>query len=148
MRNRTPTLLLAVLVAALALGSTACPGVQAGADPVLVNAERSLKLAAGSLDDLFRTDAQNWQAIDPVIPSWKDAVNALRVAAPPVIEAANASVKAYRAALDLRRADPTAVTQEQLNALATDLGTKIVAAVNLGKRAAEVIAQWKPGGGK
>lgn len=144
MRNRTPTVLVALLVVALA----ACATVQPGADPLLVNSERSLNLAVGSLDDLFKMDAANWQAIDPVIPSWKDSVNALRVAAPPVIEAANASLKAYRSALALYRADPTAVTQEQLNALASDLGTKIVAAVNLGKKAIEVIAQWKPGGGK
>jgi hypothetical protein len=133
----------ALLVAVL---FTACATVAPGNDPVLVNAERNLNVAVKSLDALFKTDYQNWQVIDPVIPGWKAAVNALRVAAPPVIDAADASIKAYRAALALYRVDPTQVTQEQLNALATDLGTKIVAAVNLGKQAMAVIGQWSGGG--
>jgi ABC-type amino acid transport substrate-binding protein len=146
MRNRTPTVLVALLAAVL---FTACATVAPGNDPVLVNAERSLKATVGTLDTLFKTDYQNWQVIDPVIPQWKDAVNALRVAAPPVIDAANGSIKAYRAALALKRADPSGVTQEQLNALATELGNRIVEAVNLGKKAADVITQWTgKGGGK
>jgi hypothetical protein len=143
MRNRTPTILVALLVAVL---FTACATVAPGNDPVLVNAERNLNVAVKSLDALFKTDYQNWQVIDPAIPGWKAAVNALRVSAPPVIDAADASIKAYRAALALYRVDPTQVTQEQLNALGTDLGTKIVAAVNLGKQAAAVIGQWNGGG--
>jgi hypothetical protein len=137
---------MVLLTVMLATGAS-CPAVKPGADPVLVNAERSLKIAVGDLDLLFKTDAANWQVIDPAIPGWKDAVNALRVAAPPVIDAANGSIKAYRAALALKRADPTQVTQEQLNALATQLGNSIVEAVNLGKRAVELIAQWKNKGG-
>jgi len=133
----------ALLVAVLFTG---CATVAPGNDPVLVNAERNLNVAVKSLDALFATDYQNWQVIDPAIPGWKAAVNALRVTAPPVIDAADGSIKAYRAALALYRVDPTQVTQEQLNALATDLGTKIVAAVNLGKQAMAVIAQWNGGG--
>ena len=133
----------ALLVAVLFTG---CATVAPGNDPVLVNAERNLNVAVKSLDALFKTDYQNWQVIDPAIPGWKAAVNALRITAPPVIDAADASIKAYRAALALYRVDPTQVTQEQLNALATDLGTKIVAAVNLGKQAVAVIAQWNGGG--
>lgn len=125
---------------------TACATVAPGQDPVLVNAERNLNVAVKSLDALFKTDYQNWQVIDPAIPGWKAAVNALRVTAPSVIDAADASIKAYRAALALYRVDPTQVTQEQLNALATDLGTKIVAVVELGKQAMAVIAQWNGGG--
>lgn len=135
--------IMALLVAVL---FTACASVQPGQDPVLVNAERNLNVAVKSLDALFKTDYQNWQVIDPAIPGWKAAVNALRVTAPPVIDAADGSIKAYRAALALYRVDPTQITQEQLNALATDLGTKIVAAVNLGKQAMAVIAQWNGGG--
>ena len=133
----------ALLVAVLFTG---CATVAPGNDPVLVNAERNLNVAVKSLDALFKTDYQNWQVIDPAIPGWKAAVNALRITAPPVIDAADASIKAYRAALALYRVDPTQVTQEQLDALATDLGTKIVAAVNLGKQAVAVIAQWNGGG--
>ena len=143
MRNRTPTILVALLAAVM---FTACATVQPGNDPVLVNAERNLNVAVKSLDALFKTDYQSWQVIDPAIPGWKAAVNALRVSAPPVIDAADGSIKAYRAALALYRVDPTQVTQEQLNELARDLGTKIVAAVNLGKQAMAVIAQWKGGG--
>jgi hypothetical protein len=142
MRNRTPTILVALLVVALA----ACATIQPGQDVILVNAERDLKIAVGTIDNLFKVDYDNWQVIDPLIPGWKPAVNALRVAAPPTIDAANASIKAYRAALALYRVDPAQVTQEQLNALATDLGTKIVAAVALGKQAAAIIAQWKGSG--
>jgi len=133
-----------ILLAAMLPG---CATVDPGADPVLVNAERDLGLAVGTLDNLFKTDYQNWQVIDPVIPGWKSAVNGLRITAPPVIDAANASIKAYRAALAIYRVDPTQITQEQLNALGTELGKRIVEAVNLGRRAAEIIAQW-PGGGQ
>jgi len=122
-----------------------CATVAPGADPVLVNAERDLGLAVGTLDNLFKTDYENWQVIDPAIPGWKPAVNALRIIAPPVIDAANASVKGYRAALALYRVDPTQITQEQLNALGTELGKRIVEAVNLGKKAAEIIGQWHGG---
>jgi len=142
MRNRTPTVLVALLVVALA----ACATVQPGQDVILVNAERDLKIAVGTIDNLFKVDYENWKVIDPLIPGWKAAVNALRVAAPPVIDAADGSIKAYRAALALYRVDPTQVTQEQLNALGNDLGTKIVAAVNLGKQAAAIIGQWKGSG--
>jgi len=135
--------IMALLVAVL---FTACATVAPGNDPVLVNAERNLNVAVKSLDALFATDYENWQVIDPAIPGWKAAVNALRIAAPPVIDAADGSIKAYRAALALYRVDPTQITQEQLNGLATDLGTKIVAAVNLGKQAMAVIAQWNGGG--
>lgn len=138
----TSVVMVALLVAVM---FTACATVQPGQDVLLVNAERNLKLAVGTLDNLFKTDYENWQVIDPVIPGWKAAVNALRVSAPPVIDAANGSIKAYRAALALYRVDPAQVTQEHLNALATDLGTKIVAAVNLGKQAAAIIAQWTGG---
>jgi len=136
-------MIMIVLLVAMLPG---CATVDPGADPVLVNAERNLNVAVKSLDALFKTDYQNWQVIDPVIPGWKAAVNALRIAAPPVIDAADASIKAYRAALALYRVDPTQVTQEQLNALATDLGTKIVAAVNLGKQAMAIVGQWNGGG--
>jgi hypothetical protein len=137
-----------IVMAALlvAVMFTACATVQPGNDPVLVNAERNLNVAVKSLDNLFRTDYEHWMVIDPVIPGWKAAVNALRKTAPPALLVADGSIKAYRAALALYRVDPTQVTQEQLNALATDLGTKIVAAVNLGKQAAAVIAQWNGGG--
>jgi len=133
----------ALLVAVLFTG---CATVAPGNDPVLVNAERNLNVAVKSLDALFKTDYQNWQVIDPAIPGWKAAVNALRITAPPVIDAADASIKAYRAGLALYRVDPAQVTQEQLNALATDLGTKIVAAVNLGKQAMAIVGQWNGGG--
>ena len=137
----------AVIVAAcIGLFPMSCASVAPGNDPVLVNAERDLNVAVKSLDALFKTDYQNWEVIDPAIPGWKAAVNALRLSAPPVIDAANASIKAYRAALALYRADPTQVTQEQLNALANDLGTKIVAAVNLGKAAVAIVGQWTGGG--
>jgi hypothetical protein len=141
MRNRTPTVLVALLVLAIA----ACATVQPGQDVVLVNAERDLKIAVATLDNLFKIDAQNWQEIDPLIPGWKAAVNSLRMAAPPTIDAANAAIKAYRAGLALYRADPTQITQEQLNALASELGMKIVEAVRLGEQAAAVIGQWKAG---
>jgi len=144
MRHMKAGIVMAALLAAVLF--TACATVQPGNDPVLVNAERNLNVAVKSLDALFKTDYQNWQVIDPVIPGWKAAVNALRITAPPVIDAADGSIKAYRAALALYRVDPTQVTQEQLNALATDLGTKIVAAVNLGKQAMAVIGQWHGGG--
>jgi hypothetical protein len=142
MRKAISTIMMALFIVALA----ACATVAPGNDPVLVNAERNLNVAVKSLDALFKTDYQNWQVIDPAIPGWKGAVNALRVAAPPVIDAADGSIKAYRAALALYRVDPTQVTQEQLNALATDLGTKIVAAVNLGKQAMAIVGQWNGGG--
>ena len=135
--------IMALLVAVL---FTACATVAPGNDPVLVNAERNLNVAVKSLDSLFATDYENWQVIDPAIPGWKAAVNALRIAAPPVIDAADGSIKAYRAALALYRVDPTQITQEQLNGLATDLGTKIVAAVNLGKQAMAIVGQWNGGG--
>ena len=135
--------IMALLVAVLFTG---CATVAPGNDPVLVNAERNLNVAVKSLDALFKTDYQNWQVIDPAIPGWKAAVNALRITAPPVIDAADASIKAYRAGLALYRVDPSQVTQEQLNALATDLGTKIVAAVNLGKQAMAIVGQWNGGG--
>ena len=144
MRHMKAGIVMAALLAAVLF--TACATVQPGNDPVLVNAERNLNVAVKSLNALFKTDYQNWQVIDPVIPGWKAAVNALRITAPPVIDAADGSIKAYRAALALYRVDPTQVTQEQLNALATDLGTKIVAAVNLGKQAMAVIGQWHGGG--
>jgi len=144
MRNIKAGIMMAALLVAVLF--TGCATVAPGNDPVLVNAERNLNVAVKSLDALFKTDYQNWQVIDPAIPGWKAAVNALRITAPPVIDAADASIKAYRAALALYRVDPTQVTQEQLNALATDLGTKIVAAVNLGKQAVAVIAQWNGGG--
>jgi len=133
-------MVMLILVATMLPG---CATVAPGADPVLVNAERNLNIAVKSLDALFKSDYQNWQVIDPAIPSWKPAVNQLRVTAPPVIDAANALIKGYRAALALYRADPTQITQAQLNALATDLGKKIVEAVNLGKKALEII-QWFP----
>jgi len=144
MRNIKAGIVMAALLVAVLF--TGCATVAPGNDPVLVNAERNLNVAVKSLDALFKTDYQNWQVIDPAIPGWKAAVNALRVTAPPVIDAADASIKAYRAGLALYRVDPSQVTQEQLNALATDLGTKIVAAVNLGKQAVAVIAQWNGGG--
>ena len=144
MRHMKAGIVMAALLAAVLF--TACATVQPGNDPVLVNAERNLNVAVKSIDALFKTDYQNWQVIEPVVPGWKAAVNALRITAPPVIDAADGSIKAYRAALALYRVDPTQVTQEQLNALATDLGTKIVAAVNLGKQAMAVIGQWHGGG--
>jgi len=142
MRKAISTIMMALFIVALA----ACATVAPGNDPVLVNAERNLNVAVKSLDALFKTDYQNWQVIDPAIPGWKAAVNALRITAPPVIDAADASIKAYRAGLALYRVDPAQVTQEQLNALATDLGTKIVAAVNLGKQAMAIVGQWNGGG--
>ena len=144
MRHMKAGIVMAALLAAVLF--TACATVQPGNDPVLVNAERNLNVAVKSIDALFKTDYQNWQLIEPVVPGWKAAVNALRITAPPVIDAANASIKAYRAALALYRVDPTQVTQEQLNGLATDLGKKIVAAVELGKQAMAVIGQWHGGG--
>jgi hypothetical protein len=147
-RFKMAAVVAAMIVAACVMAfPVACTTVAPGNDPVLVNAERDLNLAVKSLDELFKTDYQNWQVIDPAIPGWKAAVNALRVTAPPVVDAANASIKAYRAALSLHRVDPTQITQEQLNALATDLGNRIVAAVNLGKQAAAVIGQWTSKGG-
>ena len=142
MRKAISTIMMALFIVALA----ACATVAPGNDPVLVNAERNLNVAVKSLDALFKTDYQNWQVIDPAIPGWKAAVNALRITAPPVIDAADASIKAYRAGLALYRVDPAQVRQEQLNALATDLGTKIVAAVNLGKQAMAIVGQWNGGG--
>ena len=144
MRNIKAGIMMAALLVAVLF--TGCATVAPGNDPVLVNAERNLNVAVKSLDALFKTDYQNWQVIEPVVPGWKAAVNALRITAPPVIDAANASIKAYRAALALYRVDPTQVTQEQLNGLATDLGKKIVAAVELGKQAMAVIGQWHGGG--
>lgn len=147
MRYRNPTiatLALIILTATLAVG---CASVQTGADPVLVNAERSLNVATISLDALFKADHQfGATVIDPLIPTWKAAVNDLRLKAPAIIGAANGSIKAYRALLALRRADPTQVTQDQLNQLAADLGTKIVAAVQLGQDAARVTSSWTGGG--
>jgi len=144
MRNIKAGIMMAALLVAVLF--TGCATVAPGNDPVLVNAERNLNVAVKSLDALFKTDYQNWQVIDPAIPGWKAAVNALRITAPPVIDAADASIKAYRAGLALYRVDPAQVTQEQLNALATDLGTKIVAAVNLGKQAMAIVGQWNGGG--
>ena len=146
---RKQPMFLGVMAMMILLAATlpGCATVDPGADPVLVNAERDLGLAVGTLDNLFKTDYQNWQVIDPVIPGWKSAVNGLRVIAPPVIDAANASIKVYRAALAIHRVDPTQITQEQLNAFGTELGKRIVEAVNLGRRAAEIIAHW-PGGGQ
>jgi hypothetical protein len=144
MRNIKAGIVMAALLVAVLF--TGCATVAPGNDPVLVNAERNLNVAVKSLDALFKTDYQNWQVIDPAIPGWKAAVNALRITAPPVIDAADASIKAYRAGLALYRVDPAQVTQEQLNALATDLGTKIVAAVNLGKQAMAIVGQWNGGG--
>ena len=144
MRNIKAGIVMAALLVAVLF--TGCATVAPGNDPVLVNAERNLNVAVKSLDALFKTDYQNWQVIDPAIPGWKAAVNALRITAPPVIDAADASIKAYRAGLALYRVDPSQVTQEQLNALATDLGTKIVAAVNLGKQAMAIVGQWNGGG--
>ena len=147
MRYRHPTIATVALLALAAVLAAGCATVQPGADPVLVNAERSLNVATLSLDGLFKTDYQyGATVIDPLVPSWKAAVNALRVQAPPVLDAANASIKAYRALLALRRADPTQVTQAQLNELAADLGRKIVAAVQLGQTAAQVAASWQGGG--
>ena len=139
-RYRTPTLALAALIL-----FAACATVAPGNDTVLVNAERDLNVAVTSLDGLFKVDAANWQVIDPLVPSWKSTVNSLRTAAPPAIRAANAAVAAYRSALALKRTDPTKITQAQLNALGTDLGQKIVAAVNLGKQAAAIAQQWNGG---
>jgi len=144
MRNIKAGIMMAALLVAVLF--TGCATVAPGNDPVLVNAERNLNVAVKSLDALFKTDYQNWQVIDPAIPGWKAAVNALRITAPPVIDAADASIKAYRAGLALYRVDPAQVRQEQLNALATDLGTKIVAAVNLGKQAMAIVGQWNGGG--
>ena len=146
-RFKIGAVVAAVIVAAcIGLFPMSCATVAPGNDPVLVNAERDLNLAVKSLDAVFKTDYQNWQVIDPAIPGWKAAVNALRVASPPVIDAANGSIKAYRTALAIHRVDPEQVTQEQLNALGTELGKRIVEAVNLGKKAAEIIAQWTGGG--
>ena len=144
MRSRTPILATVALII-LAFMTAGCATIAPGANPVLVNAERSLAVATNSLDALFKADYQFGPTIDAKLPAWKGQVNALRVAAPPILNAANGSVKAYRALLALRRTDPTKVTQEQLNALATDLGAKIVAAVQLGQQAAQVAAS-APGG--
>jgi hypothetical protein len=134
-----------MLVAAVLM--TACPYIKPGEDPVLVNSERSMAVATDSIDALFKVDFQYGTAIDAKVPGWKGAVNELRVRAPGILNAANAAVKAYRAGLTLYRADPTQITQTQLNALANDLGQKIVAAVEAGQQAAKVAATV-PGGVK
>ena len=141
-RQRVPVMaLVAVLFVA------ACVTLKPGSDPVLVNAERSLAVATDSIDALFKVDYQYGPVIDAKVPGWKGAVNELRLRAPSILDTANAAVKAYRAGLTLYRADPTQITQTQLNALANDLGTKIVAAVELGQQAAKVAAT-APGGVK
>jgi len=142
-RQRVPV--FAVLAAVVLI--TACPYIKPGEDPVLVNSERSLAVATDSIDALFKVDYQYGPVIDAKVPGWKGAVNELRLRAPSILEAANAAVKAYRAGLTLYRADPTQITQAQLNALANDLGTKIVAAVEAGQQAAKVAATV-PGGVK
>ena len=145
MRQRHPTIAVLALLALAAALTAGCATIQPGADPVLVNAERSLAVATDSIDALFKVDYQYGPAIDMKVPGWKGAVNELRLRAPSILNAANAATKAYRAGLTLYRADPTQITQTQLNALANDLGQKIVAAVEAGQQAAKVAATV-PGG--
>jgi hypothetical protein len=154
MRYRHPTIAtvaLIVLAAALAAG---CATVQTGADPVLVNAERDLKVATGQLQNLFAFDYANAAMLDARFPAWKGQVNALRVTSVPILDAGKGVTDAYRAALALLRQlqaatppDATAVAAQQqlLNTLATDLGTKVTAAVNLGRQAAALLAERKGG---
>ena len=141
-RQRVPIMALAAVLLV-----AACVTLKPGSDPVLVNAEKGLSISTDSLDALFKADYQLGSTIDANSSAWKGQVNALRLQAPPTLNAANAAVKAYRAALALFRADPTQITQAQLNALASDLGAKVVAAVELGQQAAKVAAT-APGGVK
>ena len=148
MRYRHPTIAtvaLIILAAALAAG---CVHTQPGADPVLVNAEVDLKIATGQLQNLFAFDYKNAAMLDAEYPAWKGQVNALRVASAPILDAAKGVTDAYRSALALLRqlqvapapdAAAIAAQQQLLNTLATDLGTKITAAVEsrqAGRRAA------------
>ena len=156
MRYRHPTIATVALIILAAVLAVGCVHTQPGADPVLVNAEVGLKITTGQLDNLFKFDYENAPMLDAAWAAWKGNVNALRVASRPILDAAKGSTDAYRAALALLRElqaqpvdsqDPAAIAAQQqlLNSLATDLGKKITAAVNLGKQAVALLAKAKGG---
>jgi hypothetical protein len=129
MRNRTPTMLVALLAVLLV---AACATLSPTSDPVLVRAEQSLATALDVTDALVQLDYTHRDALAAAVPGAHAVAERIRVKGPAVFKLAASAMDTYRA----NRTPENKAT----------LQTTLAVVADLFNSAQQVLAQW--GGAK
>jgi hypothetical protein len=148
--NRSREGILAILITVFAIGaigtaglsSTGCKSVDPGSDPVVVNAERSEKIAFDTIDAFLKLESQNRAEFATLVPGVTETANDIRrklkgspaTNTPGVFTVIDQAIDKYRAAK--KSAAPDLTAQE------TALQAALAGVSSLVQSATQLIAAW------
>lgn len=87
-----------LMLGALSMSTFGCAPIDAGADPLIVNAERSIQMSFETVDAFLQFDHANREAIKQTAPDVHRFAEATRQSAPALFQTAWAALADYKSA--------------------------------------------------
>lgn len=97
MKLRFSVIAAVLMAGALSMSCLGCAPVDAGADPLVVNAERSIQMSFETVDAFLQFDHANRDVLKQTAPDVHAFAEKTRVAAPAIFNEAWAALAAYKA---------------------------------------------------